>query len=135
MRHGLMYQGGFENNYEELKPGTKTFHGSDGAERELPEWPEEIDGLRVGYMEKPGKHFVAVRVQYDYHDVILKNDVPIDAARHMGYGKRFSPEPTVIPDETARVLLADIMAKNLEQRDELQPIFDQIPLIGRRKFD
>ena len=135
MRHGLMYQGGFERNFQERKPGSSTFHGSDGTERQLPDWPKEIDGLRVGYMEKPGKNFVAVRVQFEDRDVILENEVTIDAARHMGYGKRFSPEPTVIPEETARVLLADIMAKNLGQRDELQPIYDQLPVTGRRHFE
>lgn len=134
MRHGLMYQGGYERNFQELTAGSTTFHGSDGTERQLPDWPEEIDGLRVGYMEKPGKNFVAVRVQFEGKDICLKNEVPIDAARHMGYGKRFSPEPTVIPDETARVLMTDIMAKNLEQVEELQPIFDQLPLTGRRNF-
>jgi hypothetical protein len=135
MRHGLMYQGGFERNFPELKPGNKNFQGSDGTERQLPDWPKEIDGLRIGYMEKPGKNFVAVRVQFDDRDICLEHPVPIDAARHMGYGQRFSPEPTVIPEETARVLLTDIMTKNLGQIDELQPIIDQIPAGGRRKFE
>ncbi len=61
MHHALMYHGGFERNFTRLQPGARTFLGSDGKEHTLPEWPAEVDGLRVGYMEKPGKRFVAVR--------------------------------------------------------------------------
>ena len=135
MHHGLMYQGGYESNFSDLKAGSNSFKGSDGTTRQLPDWPEQVDGVRFGYMEKPGKHFVAVRVQFEEKDVVLENPIAVDAARHMGYGKRFGPEPTVIPDETARVLMTDIMKKNLDQVQDLQPIFDQIPLSARRQFE
>ena len=122
MAHGLMYHGGFERNFSSLRPGARTFRGSDGTERELPEWPPEIDGVRVGYMEKAGKKFVAVRVQDDDADVVLEHEVLLDPVRHMGYGKRFSPEPTAIDDEAALALLDDAMARNPAQRSELAAI-------------
>jgi hypothetical protein len=40
----------------------------------------------------------------------------------MGFGQRFSPEPTEIADEVAHMLLDDIIARNPEQRAELEPI-------------
>src|SRR3990172_7881614 len=88
MQHALMYHGGFELNFGSLKPGIRTFHGSDDVEHTLPDWPEEADGLHVSYMEKPGKQFFAVRVAHEKRDVILKNEVRIDQTRHMGVGKR-----------------------------------------------
>ncbi len=131
MRHGLRYHGGFERNYGTLEPGAQRFHGSDGTEHSLPKWPAEVDGLRVGYMEKPGKKFVAVRVEHDEADVVLRHEVLLDPSRHLGYGKRFAAEPTVITDEVARVLLDDIMAKNPEQRDALGAIRARMPWARR----
>jgi len=119
MRHALMYHGGFERNRPQLKPGATTFLGSDGAEHQLPPWPSSVDGLRFGYMEKPGKRFVVVRVVDDKEDLVLDNDVLLDFARHLGHGKRLGPEPTIVTDETAAVLLADIMAKNPKQQMQL----------------
>ncbi len=131
MRHGLRYHGGFERNYPALRPGAQRFLGSDGTERLLPEWPAEVDGLRVGYMEKPGKKFVAVRVADNEADVVLRHEVLLDPSRHMGFGKRFSAEPTIIADEVAGVLLDDIIAKNPEQRDELAAIRARMPWARR----
>lgn len=127
-----MYHGGFEANFPSLAPGARTFHGSDGSERVLGEWPDDVDGLRVGYMEKPGKRFVAVRVMDDESDVVLGNELLIDPARHLGFGKRFSAEPTVFSDDTARFLLDDMMARNPDQIVELQAIRARMPW-GRRK--
>ncbi len=131
MRHALRYHGGFERNYATLEPGAQRFLGSDGAERLLPEWPGEVDGLRVSYMEKPGKKFVAVRVEDDEADVVLRHEVLLDPSRHMGYGKRFGAEPTIIADEVACVLLDDIITKNPEQRDELAAIRARMPWARR----
>lgn len=125
-QHALMYHGGFERNFPNLRPGTRTFLGSDGSERQLPSWPTEAEGIRVGYMEKPGKKFVAVRVLDDDADVVLRHEVLIDPPRHMGFGKRFGAEPTLISDEAARILLADIMARNPEQRAELGEIKERL---------
>ena len=122
MRHALRYHGAFERNFEGLRPGARTFHGTDGAEHELPDWPRQADGVRVSYMEKAGKRFAAVRVEYGDTDVVLRNEVLIEPGRHMGFGQRFSPEPTEIGDEVACMLLDDIIARNPEQRAELEPI-------------
>lgn len=93
MRHGLIYHGGFERNFPNLKAGATSFVGTDGEEHQLQEVPAEINGVRVWYMEKAGKKFAAVRVQQGANDVVLKESVLIDPARHMGYGNRFSPNP------------------------------------------
>ncbi|AHG89805.1 hypothetical protein J421_2268 [Gemmatirosa kalamazoonensis] len=119
MAHALMYHGGFDRNHPLLKPGASTFQGSDGSERVLPPWPAEARGARIGYMERSGKKFVAVRVLDDQADVVLAHPVLIDETRHLGYGKRFGAEPTIIQDETARVLLEDLIERNPEQRAEL----------------
>jgi hypothetical protein len=127
MQHALMYHGGYEANFGRLKPGITTFLGSDGSERVLQDWPEEADGLRVGYMEKSGKRFVAVRVMDDTSDVILEQELLIDPPSHLGYGKRFSPEPTLVEDEVARQLLRDIIERNPGQRKELSAIWARMP--------
>jgi len=129
MQHALMYHGGFESNFSRLKPGATTFVGSDGAERMIPEWPAEADGLRVGYMEKAGKRFVAVRVLTDTADIVLQNELLLDPPSHMGYGKRFSPEPTIIEDEVARQLLRDIIERNPGQRAELSAVWATMPWV------
>ncbi|MDQ6830664.1 MAG: hypothetical protein M3081_17530 [Gemmatimonadota bacterium] len=133
MRHALMYHGGYEKNAPNLKPGATTFIGSDGAEHALPAWPAEVDGLRVGYMEKPGKHFAAVRVQEGKVDIVLNHSVLLDPSRHLGYGKRFSAEPTVIDDEIAHVLLDDIVARNPEQAAQLESLRHRVPRGDKKK--
>ena len=127
MPHALMYHGGFEANFSNMKSGAKTFISTDGSEVAIPDWPAEVDGLRIGYMEKAGKKFVAVRVMHGKSDVMLENEMVITPASHMGHGKRFSPEPTVIDDEPARQLLKDIAKKNPNQRAALKAIRDRMP--------
>lgn len=132
MVHALMYHGGFETNFPALKPGADSFTGSDGSQRALGDWPSNADGLRIGYMEKAGKRFVAVRVMDDEGDVVLENELLIDPPTHMGYGKRFSAEPTLIADDVAKRLLDDIIEKNPEQRVDLLAIRGRMPW-GSRK--
>jgi hypothetical protein len=132
MSHALMYHGSYESNFSRMKPGATTFLGSDGAERVIPDWPDEADGLRIGYMEKEGKRFVAVRVMDDQADVMLGNELLLHPPSHMGHGKRFSPEATVIEDDAAKQLLHDIMEKNPDQRAELRAIRDRMPW-GKKK--
>ena len=122
MRHCLMYQGGFERNFSKLKPGTTTFEGTDGTQHPVPPIPADVDGVCVGYMEKAGKKFAAVRVQHGKDDVVLKNELRLDPERHMGVGKRFSAEATMLDDEMMATLLGDVMEKNPEQRNELARI-------------
>jgi hypothetical protein len=133
MQHCLMYHGGFERNFPKLKPGATTFQGTDGSEHAVPPIPAEVDGVCVWYMEKAGKKFSAVRVQRGKDDVVLQNDVRIDPARHMGHGKRFSPEPTIVDDEAMGVLMGDIMAKNKELRNELAKVRSTFSVTGTKK--
>lgn len=132
MRHCLMYQGGFERNFPTLKTGAKTFVGTDGSEHQNPSTPADVDGVCVGYMEKSGKKFAAVRVQHGKSDVVLKSEVLLDPTRHMSHGKRFSPEPTIVDDEAMATLLADIMGKNPDQRNELATIRSSFSITGHK---
>jgi hypothetical protein len=133
MRHCLVYQGGFERNFPNLKAGTKTFQGTDGSEHPVADVPADVDGVCVSYMEKAGKKFAAVRVQRGTNDVVLHHELLLDPARHMGHGKRFSPEPTVIDDEAMGTLLGDIMAKNPDQRNELAKIRSSFSVTGQKR--
>ncbi|MEO7084858.1 MAG: hypothetical protein ABI085_11195 [Gemmatimonadaceae bacterium] len=132
MRHCLMYQGGFERNFSGLKAGATTFVGTDGSAHEIPAMPAEVDGVCVGYMEKAGKKFAAVRVQHGTGDVVLQHEVLLDPSRHMSHGKRFSPEPTIVDDEAMATLLADIMAKNVDQQKELAKIRSSFSITGHK---
>ena len=133
MRHGLIYHGGFERNFPNLKTGAATFVGTDGTEHALQAVPPAITGIVVWYMEKAGKKFFAVRVQHGSDDVVLKNEVLIDPTRHMGYGNRFSPEPTQVESELMATLMADIMAKNPDQRNELAKIRSSFSVTGQTR--
>jgi 3',5'-cyclic AMP phosphodiesterase CpdA len=120
MFNAYMYHGAFEVNHSLLKPGAKTFKGTDGAEHPLPDTPAGVDGIRVGYMEKAGKRFAAVRVFDGKADVVLKNEVLLDPQVHLGRGKRFSAEPVVVQDALILQLLGDAIRKNPEQAKELE---------------
>jgi hypothetical protein len=130
MRHALMYNGAFEKNYSDLRPGSTTYKDTDGAVRPLPDWPEKIDGIRVGHMEKAGKKFFAVRVGFDQHDVVLENPVALDPMRHMG-NKRFSAGPMILSDDEASALLDDIIRDNPEKQPELAAMINRINQIRR----
>jgi len=132
MQHGLMYQGSFENNQSGLQPGTSAFRGTDGTEHRIPEWPKDVDGVKVGYMEKSGKKFYAVRVQFEKYDIVLQNPVLLDQMRHLG-NKRFAPEPTVVNDTIAEALLDDMIERNPEQKDELALLINRINQVRRAK--
>ena len=125
-----MYNGAFETNYSALRPGMKTYTSTEGDVRQLRDWPEKIDGIRVGYMEKSGKKFFAVRVQYDDHDVVLENPVHIDPMRHMG-NRRFAADPTLVSDDEASALLDDIIRDNPDKQPELAMMINRINQIRR----
>ena len=133
MRHCLMYHGGFERNFPNLKRGTTTFEGTDGAEHTLPDAPSSCDGLRIYYMEKAGKKFAAVRVQHGTDDVILQKELLLDPGRHMGHGKRFSADPTEIGDEFAAVILEDMMQTNTDLRRDLVQLRSRFSVSGAKK--
>ena len=120
MQHALMYIGGFERNFSTLTPSTNAFEGSDGQLHPYAPWPSSVDGLRVGYMEKAGKKFVAVRVADGTNDVVLKNELVLVPGQHFGFGARLSAEPTLVTDDAAMLkLLEDITKKNVTTSEEL----------------
>jgi hypothetical protein len=125
MRHGYMYNGAFELNFADLRPGVTTYKTTDGEECPLPTWPETIDGVRVGYLEKSGKKFFAVRVQYGEHDIVLETPVHIDPMRHMN-NRRFSPQPVTVNDDEASALLDDIIRDNPDKQPELAMLINKI---------
>lgn len=120
MRHALRYIGGFERNFSTLSPATTSFQGTDGESHPYTPWPANVDGLRVSYMEKAGKKFVAVRVEDGTNDVVLKNELVMVPGEHFGFNVRLSGEPTVIEDNIAMLkMLEDIIKKNAAVSEEL----------------
>jgi hypothetical protein len=130
MVHGLMYQGGFERNFENLEPGARRFLTTDGTERQLPVWPDSVDGIRFGYMERRGRKFVLVRLQFDEHDIVLRTPVALDRLRHTG-NQRFSARPTLLTDANASVLLDDVLECNPEQRTEIALLINRVNQVRR----
>ena len=123
MRHALMYVGGFERNFPSLTPATNAFEGTDGRMHPYTAWPASADGLRVSYMEKTGKKFVAVRVADGTSDVVLPNAMVMVPGEHFGYGVHFSAEPTLVEDDLAMLkMLEDIIKKNAASSAELLEI-------------
>ena len=108
-----MYVGGFERNFRSLTPETNSFEGSDGKSHPYAPWPPSADGLRVSYMEKAGKKFVAVRVADGTSDVVLPNAMVLVPGEHFGYGVHLSGAPTLVEDDVAVLkMLEDIIKKN-----------------------
>jgi hypothetical protein len=130
MRHGLMYQGAFERNYASLAPGARSFITSGGSEQALPEWPDSVDGVRFGYMERRGRKFLVVRLQFDEHDIVLRTPVVIDRMRHMG-NQRFSARPILLSDANASALLDDVIDCNAEQRTEIALLINRVNQVRR----
>jgi hypothetical protein len=115
-----MYAGGFERNFPTLTNTTTSFQGTDGKAHEYPAWPASANGLRINYMEKAGKKFVAVRVADGINDVVLKNEMVMVPGEHFGFGVHLSGEPTLVEDSVAIMkMLEDILKKNVEHAEEL----------------
>lgn len=115
MRHALMYVGNFERNFPSLTTASTSFEGSDGKAHDYAPWPTSADGLRVSYMEKTGKKFVAVRVMDGVSDVVLQNEMVLAPGEHFGFGTRLSGEPTLVEDNIAMLkMLEDIIKKNAD---------------------
>ena len=129
MEHAYMYQGAFERNYPSLRPGATTYQSRTGALTSI-DWPSEVNGLRVGYMERRGKKFFAVRVQFEEHDIVLSNPVAIERMRHLG-NRRFAAEPTIVDDACASAFLDDAIEQNPEQGTELALLINRINQVRR----
>lgn len=118
-----MYVGGFERNFPKLTTETTSFEGSDGNSHAYAPWPTSADGLRISYMEKTGKKFVAVRVADAMNDVVLTNELVMVPGEHFGFGTRLSGEPTLVEDNIAILkLLEDIIKKNMDKSEDLMNI-------------
>ncbi len=118
-----MYVGAFERNFPILTSASTSFQGSDGAMHPYPAWPSSANGLRVSYMEKSGKKFVAVRVADGISDVVLKNEMVMVPGEHFGFGTKLSGEPTNVEDNIAIMkMLEDIIKKNIDDSTELLEI-------------
>jgi len=123
MRHALMYVGAFERNFPNLTTATTSFQGSDGQMHPYPSWPASANGLRISYMEKSGKKFVAVRVADDTSDVVLVNEMVMVPGEHFSFGTKLSGEPTSVEDNIAIMkMLEDIIKKNIDDSTELLEI-------------
>jgi hypothetical protein len=125
MRHAIRYEGSYERNFNRANPDFDSYQGEDGETHTAQAWPDDVDGLRVGFMEQEGRKFFATTVGQAETEVRLQNPVRLDPDRHLG-GKRFAAEPVKIGDQPAGVLLGDIIAANPEQRDELTVIRERI---------
>ena len=129
-----MYVGGFERNFPTLTTSTTSFQGSDGQSHTYAAWPKSADGLRISYMEKSGKKFVAVRVADGESDVVLKNELVMVPGEHFGFGTRLSAEPTLVEDNIAIMkLLEDIIKKNMSSGAELMEIRTRFKAAAGRK--
>lgn len=118
-----MYVGGFERNFPNLTTSSTSFEGTDGNQHPYPAWPTSANGLRISYMEKSGKKFVAVRVADGTDDVVLQNELVMVPGEHFGFGVHLSGEPTSVEDNLAIMkLLEDIIKKNMGVSDGLMKI-------------
>jgi hypothetical protein len=132
MRHAYLYAGAYELNYSDLRPGTSTYRTTDGEPRPLPAWPDDIDGVRLSYMERSGKKFFVVRVQYADDDIVLETPVHVERMRHLG-NKRLSADATVVTDALASAMLDDIIASNPDKASALGAMISRINIERRRR--
>ena len=123
MRHALRYAGNFEKNFMKQTTASTSFEGSDGQQHEYAPWPDGVNGLRISFMEKAGKKFVAVRVADGTSDVVLHNEMVLVSGEHFGFGVHLSGTPTMVDDDIAVMkMLEDIAKKNVGHGDELLAI-------------
>ncbi len=125
MQHAFQYLGWFERSFEKLRPDVHTYWRADGTSGPVDEPPEDLDGIYFGFMQATKKRYFAVRVLYGSHDVVVTKPVVIDLPRHSD-GKSFAPQTTKCGDKSAKNLLADLIAENPEQTDDLLIIADEL---------
>ena len=124
-----MVQGTFEANARRLTAGQRTYLEA-GVERALPQWPEVVDGIRFGLLERRSRLLV-VRACFDDLDVILHHPVVLDTLRHLGGGRRPGPEVSCIGDELAERLLDDVLAANGEQTHAIALLVNRVNQVRR----
>jgi hypothetical protein len=79
----------------------------------------------VSYMEKSGKKFFAVRVQYGDHDIVLENPVHLEPELHMN-NRRLGPDPLSVTDDEASALLDAVIRDNPDKQPELAIMINEI---------
>ena len=109
--HSSLYLGPYDWNFSSLRPDTNTYKTREDETR--PAERPEVKGIHFGYMEKPGKAFLLVRVD----DIVLRNPV-LRTERHQD-GKGAGPVETKFGDEAAARYLLDAIVENPELRDLL----------------
>jgi len=125
-----MYGGAYELNHDALSTGSDTYRTTSGEAHPLPTWPDDVDGMRVWYMEKAGKKFYAVRLQFGSHDIVLAQPVAIDPLRHMN-NRRFSAQPTLVNDSEVSALLDDVIRDNPDSQAELAMLINRVNQVRR----
>lgn len=134
MVHALRYHGDFQLNYDALVPGCAAMVAEGGRQVPLVPWPEAVDGVCFSYMERRGRKFVVVRVQFEEHDVVLPVPVPLDPERHLGY-RRLGPEPTPLSDPLASTLLDDVIEANPDRTTEIALLLNRVNQVRRSRRD
>ena len=129
MHHGVMYQGTYDANVRALVPGRRTFEEG-GAERPLPPWPELVDGIRFGVLQR-GRHLLIARLEFDDHDIVLHQVVPLDTMRHLGGGRRPGEDVVVVSDDLAERILDDILAANPAQTTAVALLVNRVNQVRR----
>ena len=130
MLHALIYHGSLELNRPKLAPGATTYLSTDGKSHALAPRPASVGGIVVGYMERAGKKFSAVRIQFEERDIVLGNPVVLDQMRHMG-SKRFAAKPVMIDDEHVSQLIDDVITQNPKQAKELALLLNRVNHVRR----
>lgn len=134
MVHALRYHGDFQLNYEALVAGCTEMQSESGGRVPLVAWPDTVDGVCFSYMERRGRKFVVVRVQFEEHDVVLPVPVPLDPERHLGY-RRLGPEPTPLSDPLASTLLDDVIEANPDRTTEIALLLNRVNQVRRSRRD
>ncbi len=114
MKHAIGYLGHYDRDFAGLKRGVQRYTRKDGTTGQVALRPKGVDGIFFGYLECSGKKFVAVRAEYDGHDVFVKVPVPLKPARHTDK-KGFGPNSSRFGDDSAQRLLSDMILANPEQ--------------------
>ncbi|HEY0994576.1 MAG TPA: hypothetical protein VGD77_01170 [Gemmatimonadaceae bacterium] len=134
MVHALRYHGDFQLNFDALAPGATGMIAEGGDRVPLVPWPGAMDGVGFSYMERRGRKFVVVRVQFEEHDVVLPVPVPLDPERHLGY-RRLGPEPTPLSDPLASTLLDDVIELNPDRTSEIALLLNRVNQVRRSRRD
>lgn len=129
MLHGVMRQGGYEDNVRSLVPGGTTYLEG-GATLPLPPWPGEVDGIRFGVLERR-RRLLVCRVAFADLDVVLHQPLVLDPIRHLGGASRPGTLVALLDDEHAEMLLDDVLAANPGQTNAVALVVNRVNQVRR----